>query len=238
MRIAVYTLTRDRLEYTKQAFELLRQKAGMPFDHYVVDNGSTDGTQDWLRDHSGISPHCLFLQPTNLGIARGCNLALRLAGAKIYDLIVKMDNDCQIVSDNILSQFAEIFEDTRRFGSRYILSPAVTGIDRQPRRGRDVMLGGRRVGLTAIVGGLFHVVPADVYRAMGQYPEDLPRGGGCDKHICEWFKGQGGEVGYVEGLSVHHMDSTGGQPAAHPEYFARKRAEWVEDDGNRKLNRS
>ncbi len=237
MLIAVYSLCRDRISYTKKSFESLKRLAGAPYSHFVVDQGSTDGTPEWLRDV--YQPTWLRCLPENVGIAKGANMALAaIFAAGDWDLVIKQDNDCEIISGNILSQFAEIFEDTRQYGSCYILSPAVTGIDRQPRRGRDVMLGGRRVGLTAIVGGLFHVVPAEIYRAMGQYPEDLPRGGGCDKHICTWFKRQGGEVGYVEGLRVHHMDSTGGQPAKHPEYFARKRAEWVEDDGAQKLNRS
>ncbi len=237
MRIAVYTLTRDRLDYTKRAFESLRQRAGHPFDHYVFDNGSTDETAHWLlleyaARHRGVYAD---LNRKNIGIARGANVCLATVLASNYDLIVKFDNDCEVVSDNILSQFVEIYQSMPRFGVRFILSPHVGGIDHQPKRARDTMRARRRIGLTSIVGGLFHVVPADVYRAMGRYPEDLPRGGGCDKHICSWFKREGGEVGYVEGLHVNHMDTTAGQAAKHPEYFDRKRAEWAEDDADRKL---
>jgi len=42
MKIAIYTLTGDRLEYTKYCFDLLQKKAGYSYDHYIADNGSTE----------------------------------------------------------------------------------------------------------------------------------------------------------------------------------------------------
>jgi len=52
MKIAIYTLTRDRLQYTQDCFSSLWQNAGMPFDHYIVDNGSEDGTVEWLMQEA------------------------------------------------------------------------------------------------------------------------------------------------------------------------------------------
>jgi GT2 family glycosyltransferase len=75
MKIAVFTLTRDRLGYTKLSFESLRRKAGVPFLHCVIDNGSTDGTKQWLR--LKYRPQLLVDLPRNVGISMGCNLALR-----------------------------------------------------------------------------------------------------------------------------------------------------------------
>ena len=50
-KIAVYTLTRDRIEYTKECFAMLESKAGIEYDHYIVDNGSQDGTVEWLKEN-------------------------------------------------------------------------------------------------------------------------------------------------------------------------------------------
>ena len=67
MKIAIYTLTRDRLLYTKQTFVSLWEHAGYPFDHFIVDNGSTDGTPEWLTENAGRF-RALLLQPENPGI--------------------------------------------------------------------------------------------------------------------------------------------------------------------------
>jgi|GEM_PF-1329032 len=228
MKIAVYTLTRDRLAYTKACFSELREKAGISFDHFVVDNGSQDGTADWLSDELRARRlKGLTLNPANEGISAGSNTALehiRKIGSP-YDLVVKFDNDCFVKSENVLGQMAEIFESIGPFASRFVLSPRVEGINRQPSRGRMTQLAGRRIGLTAIVGGLFHCVPADVYRRY-RYPTELPLASGQDDHFCHWFKDNGGEVGYVEGLIVEHYRGTDQQALDYPAYFERK---WQEE---------
>ena len=52
---AVLTLCRDRLAYTQHCFETLRDNAGCDFDHFVLDQGSMDGTDEWLEQqfHDG-----------------------------------------------------------------------------------------------------------------------------------------------------------------------------------------
>ena len=73
MKVAIYTLCRDRLAYSKRCFRSLWQNAGYPVDHYVIDNGSTDGSAEFfesvgarvIRNEANYSyPHC-----QNQGIA-------------------------------------------------------------------------------------------------------------------------------------------------------------------------
>ncbi len=227
MRIAVYTLTRDRLEYTKHCFASLQAKAGVDFDHFVLDNGSQDGTPDWVVRY--YHPYWHHMLDNNVGISQGANLVLNaiLSHPQNYDLIVKMDNDCECISDNLLGQMVEIFSDVEKhnLGPRFVLSPRVEGIVNQPKRVRYTMLAGRRIGLTSTIGGLFHVVPCAVY-ASYRYPLELPLAWGQDDHFCQWVRQHGAEVGYVEGLVVNHYETTHGQAARYPEYFERK---WKEE---------
>jgi hypothetical protein len=105
----------------------------------------------------------------------------------------------------------------------------VEGIINQPERKSYRHLGGRKIGITGIVGGLFHVVPGEVYKAF-RYNPMTPRGGLNDSYFCDWFRRKnGGQVGYVEGLFVSHMDTTEGQVKTHPDYTTRKRSEMVAD---------
>jgi hypothetical protein len=64
---ALYTLTWNRLDYTKHCLETLRAQAGYPYDHIILDNGSSDGTVEWLRRPDF---HAVVRYPVNAGISR------------------------------------------------------------------------------------------------------------------------------------------------------------------------
>lgn len=225
MNVVVYTLTRDRLWSSRHCLPLLRKKAGVPFHHIVVDNGSTDGTVEWLENE--YKPDTLIKLRTNTGISFASNLALDSVciGALQGSLVIKVDNDCEVVSENIIGQMVEIYEAMGKMGPRYVLSPRVDGINRQPARGRQEQIAGRTIGLTAIVGGLFHCVPPEIYTEY-RFPENMALAHGQDDHFCDWVKRRHGQVGYVEGLRVNHYLTTDGQCQKDRPYFERK---WQEE---------
>ena len=47
--VAILMFTYDRLEYTREALHTLMKNTRYPFDLYIVDNYSTDGTRAWLE---------------------------------------------------------------------------------------------------------------------------------------------------------------------------------------------
>lgn len=231
MKVAIYSLTRDRAYYTQTCFNRLHKCAAHPFDHYVIDNGSKDKTVDWLKtEYSSLPGVQIDLLDQNCGISFASNLALKRIfdfeqAAKFkYDLIVKMDNDCFIESDKILHRIVNIYNHVKQFGPKFILSPYVNGIVNQPKRGATIWLNDSAIGLTAIVGGLFHCVPAEVYNFY-RYPEALPLAKGQDDHFCNWAKEKGCQVGYIEDLFVQHYETTDGQAKRYPSYFVRKQKE-------------
>jgi hypothetical protein len=147
-----------------------------------------------------------------------------------YDLIIKCDNDMLCTTPGILKTFEEIYAIPE--AQRWALSPRVEGINRQPARGRVHEIGGHQVGETAIIGGLFHVLPGALYREFfeaGGYPERLPRGWGQDDALCEWLRHRKYKKGYVEDISVQHYLSTDGQFKDDPGYLNRKWSELEED---------
>lgn len=231
MNVAVYTLTRDRLDYTKYAFQTLAEKAGHSYDHFIIDNGSVDGTVQWLKENEDKFKRIIY-NAENLGISKASNQALDAIfgidkphehNHTFYDLIIKFDNDCEVLSENIIGQIVEIYQDQieKNFAPRYVLSPYVEGLTKQPHRGRFVQLCRRRVGMTGIVGGIFHIVPAEIY-ANYRYPDNLPKAWGQDDDFCHYVKTHGGEVGYIEGLKVNHYETTTGQAQRYPDYFKHK----------------
>jgi GT2 family glycosyltransferase len=222
MKVAIYTLTRERLDYTKHCFRVLEQKAGYPFHHYVIDNGSLDGTPEWLKAHRAPNFR-LFCNARNLGISKASNQALELIGGS-YDLIAKFDNDCEVVTDKLLARIVNLYYRAGATATQYVLSPRVVGIDVQPHRVGMMTLSEMRIGLTSVVGGLFHVVPYQLY-ARYRYPDAMAKAQGQDQHFCAWVRRMGGKTGYVEDLVVNHYETTKGQALRYPEYFRRKRQE-------------
>lgn len=222
-KVAIFSLTRDRLYYTKYCFETLREKAGYPFDHYIVDNGSGDDTVHWLADREDQFKNVMY-NVTNVGLCAGNNQALRMirrSGTK-YDLIVKMDNDCEVISDNIVAEMVALYKQAKK---PMLLSPSVAGISRQPRRSYIEKIYSHPIGVTNHIGGLFSWCNANLYLQY-TYPDNLPLASGDDSAFAYWVYQKKYIVGYVEDLVVNHFETTEGQFQRYPEYFDRK---WREE---------
>lgn len=91
MRIPVPTLfiTYNRLEYTKRALlALMESDCG---HIYVIDNGSTDGTVEYLQGLKHLGRCLLIYRKENAGIAGAMNTFIHLT--KAYPVVGKVDND-------------------------------------------------------------------------------------------------------------------------------------------------
>lgn len=215
MNVAVLSLTRDRLVYTKHCFASLRENAGCSFDHYVLDQASEDGTREWLQNE--YRPHRLILLDDNIGVCRGLNRLVDVAmETGDYDVIVGFDNDCELITPNTLS-------DCAAFAYAYpaIVAPHIRGLNNTPQPT------GHTDGVTEVhhLGNIFRAHPAEVFTDYGyRFDESMPPWGG-DETICVWFRERGGLVGYLDGYEAWHYETTDGQQGRFPDYFARKYAE-------------
>jgi glycosyltransferase involved in cell wall biosynthesis len=231
--IDVFTLTRERLDITKHCFTTLQEKAGHEFRHWILDNGSQDGTVEWLKEYKNLYANVqdpIFMS-TNVGIAKGINLIReRMQGLTDCKVVVKFDNDCEVVTDNILYHVGKLYNSKPEFSGEWVVSPRVEGIRNQPERSREAGWNGYRIGVTGIVGGLFKCKSYKVHM-MYNNNERLPLAWGNDDVFARWFNHNGGTMGYLEDLVVNHYLTTDGQARKYPEYFVRK---W-EEEGDRKI---
>jgi glycosyltransferase involved in cell wall biosynthesis len=219
MRVALYTLTMNRLLYTQQLLPKAQQTAGFPLDWYVFDQGSTDGTADWLVSQRS-SFKGLVLWPENIGICAAHNaMAQMLLAQSRYDLIMKVDNDCEMRTEGWLKAVVDVCAALEKGGvAAYAVSPRVTGIGTPVRRSKEEMIAGHRFGHTQIVGGISMGLPARTF-AEFQLPR-IPGHTADDSHICRWTRERGGIVGYIEDVEAHHFETTIGQARRFREYFA------------------
>lgn len=216
MNVCVLTLTRDRLDYTKHCIRTLRENAGCDFDHFIFDNGSEDGTYEWLQDEYDADRITAFCRSEeNIGICPALNVLLDDLDRE-YDVVVKIDNDCELVTPNTLADVCELAGDRNM-----ILSPHIRGLRQTP----ESYATNRGVSLTSVVGGIFMAVPGHVFADGYRHPETTPLADGDDWQLCRRWQARHGLVGYVDGYEAWHYETTDGQHKRHPDYWARRNAE-------------
>jgi GT2 family glycosyltransferase len=102
--VAVVILTWNALAYTKRCFEALRTLTEhASWRLIVVDNGSTDGTVEWLRTQDWLT---VVENGKNLGFTKGCNIGIR--AARPEEDIVLMNNDIIVVDPHWLERLQDI----------------------------------------------------------------------------------------------------------------------------------
>lgn len=211
-------MTRDRLQYTKHCFQTLRDNAGCDFDWYVLDQASKDGSVEWLEDQDDLD--VTFLNE-NAGITPALNLLLDEAvNASLYDVLVRFDNDCEVLQPDTLRIAAEL-----AFEHQTILAPRVLGLQNPPPTISTFNLDGYTINETTILGGVFMAIPASLFAQHGyRFNEAFPAWTG-DEDVCRWWRDCGGRCGYIDALEINHYLTTDGQAQDNPEYLERKLSE-------------
>lgn len=106
--IPVLFITYNRLGYSKQALASLLETK-YPVKIFIWDNGSTDGTVDWLKtlDHPSIDD--IWFSPDNKGINAAFNTFIRMY--KEYPYLAKVDNDT-VVEPMWMHKLVEVLDST------------------------------------------------------------------------------------------------------------------------------
>ncbi|HEY9173466.1 MAG TPA: glycosyltransferase, partial [Verrucomicrobiae bacterium] len=93
---SVILLVLNQLEHTRRCLESLAAHTPLPHEIIVVDNGSNDGTPEFLREWLAKTPHGIVIHnETNLGFAAGNNQGLALARGQN---VVLLNNDTVVTA--------------------------------------------------------------------------------------------------------------------------------------------
>lgn len=97
-KISIITLTYNKLkEATKPFLDYLYHRGGGNFELVIVDNGSTDGTVEFLKYFEKCHDNVrVIYNSENLGYSKGCNQGIRVAQG---DIIGLLNNDILFSSD-------------------------------------------------------------------------------------------------------------------------------------------
>jgi len=219
-RVAFYTLTYDRLGYTKKSFSSLRKTAGYKYSHFVVDNGSKDGTVEWLKKN--IDKDKLILNKDNKGISKASNQAVDLiTESGKYDIIVKWDNDCIGLTKGWLTKMVEIWQSNHMIA----LSCYVQGLVNNPGGATRLAYGTIRkefMGITKHLGGICHFVGASAYDKF-RWDDESFLHGVQDMEFSQHLMFSSYTQGYLENYLVSHGPTdTAQQKVDYPDYFKRR----------------
>lgn len=121
-KFAIITLTYNKLEQATKSFlnSLYEFTDENCFDFFVVDNASTDGTVDYLKDFAQKHKNISFIfNDENLGYSKGNNIGLKKALEGDYEYFVLVNNDI-LFTPNWLENTLKGFELDKQLG---MLSP-------------------------------------------------------------------------------------------------------------------
>ena len=104
---------------TEQCLQSLLAMEGSSFEILVVDNGSRDGSVEYLRNR--FPQIQVIANGRNLGFAAGCNVGIRQGLAEDADFILLVNNDT-IIDPSLLS---ELLAEAQRSPKAGILSPKI-----------------------------------------------------------------------------------------------------------------
>lgn len=239
-KVAIFTLSYDRLEYTQQFFKNAGASAGYDFDWYVLDQGSRDGSAKWLETiaggrgsinkkqtkelaHGNLHFRYLGLSEKNLGITRGSNkLVDEIMASGDYQIIIKADNDCLFLTEGWLATVVDLWQRNHRL----YVSPYVEGLVQNPGGAHRVgygHIGDYFVEVTQHIGGIFAAIDARAYQDFRWQDQFLH--GNQDAEASMAFRKQGYMPLYLPLHRVQHCDGTEGQHEKFPEYFERRKLE-------------
>ena len=192
MKVAAVTITYDRLELTKRTVESFYSKTKVDF-HLFVDNGSTDGTVKWLEDYNRIN------LDKNYGIAYAFRDAVR--ALKGYDFILKLDNDIETVTDDILDKMLYFYKNN---DDKYCCSPRDLNLDPAfaPAIFSKGPINGFNCQFTTHTGGAFQFIPYDICEKLCNDYRHLKAG---DYMIGKYYKRHGYRPVYLMDLEMKHI---------------------------------
>lgn len=193
MRVAAVTITYNRLDLTKRTVESFNEKTKVDY-HLFIDNGSTDGTNEWL-----FSNYDYIRLEKNHGIAYAFRDAvMRLKG---YDFILKLDNDVETVTDEIIEKMLSFYTLN---GMNYCVSPTDLNLDKaySPAVFGRANLNGFNVTYTTHTGGAFQLIPYSICDRLVKEFRHLKAG---DYAIGKYYRRHTYKPTYLTDLQMKHI---------------------------------
>lgn len=205
----VIVLTWNRLEITKQFFESLLSSTHLKIKIIAVDNASTDGTRDYLRELKERLADKIevIYNKENVGFIRGTNLGF---GFSTSPYVCLANNDL-IFTEGWLDEIIGLFE---RYKSIGILNPNSNTLGMRPKEKGSI--DDLAVDLKRKYNGIFVEMPFCTGFCMVMRRDIMDKNGGLSEAYAPMFfedtdismkaKEMGYSIGMAKGAYVWHKE--------------------------------
>lgn len=158
--------TFNRLELTKKCIFSLKKYTNIPHVVTVVDNNSTDGTQDFLVNlkENGMIDY-LYLLDQNMGVSCASNFGFDTNPTPLY---MKLDNDMEVTQNKWLLDILELWANNPEVA---ILGPSL-GRSKDSYNEYTLKSGTKVFTTTANLAGAATIISRDVFNRLGYWNED------------------------------------------------------------------
>jgi GT2 family glycosyltransferase len=224
-KVAVYTFTRDRLDYTMRTIDSMRAaRPGHKYDHWVFDQGSEDGTLRYVRSLVDMDRiHTLVTFGENVGLHVGKNRVHDALLAHDYTHIMKVDNDIEFKTKHWLRKLLRA-QAILKEGA--VVSPVIRGLSNPVQPFASKRMEGYSFDFVEILGGAARLTTRDTIASF-RYNERMPMAMGAATTFANHCMRERIHMAYVHDVVVKHMYTTVGQLKDKPEYFSRSEMERV-----------
>jgi glycosyltransferase involved in cell wall biosynthesis len=106
--VSVLMAVHNGLKYLSQSLESILNQSFSAFEVVVINDGSTDGSQSWLKSASGNDNRIRIFNQENTGLTKSLNRGLALARGKY---IARMDADDIALPERLEKQLAAFKQD-------------------------------------------------------------------------------------------------------------------------------
>lgn len=208
---SIVIVTHNELSYTQQCISSIRQFTDEPYELVLVDNGSTDGTVEYLESVSGAT---VTVNRENRGFPAAANQGIRASRGR---QIMLLNNDT-VVTTGWLRRLLKALKSDENVGlvgpcSNYVASPQEIPVSYQDLSGVDGFAwdwgkknDGRRIDIDRLVGFCL-LISRNVIEDIGLLDEQF--GVGCfeDDDYCRRAKQAGYRVVIATDSFIHHFGS-------------------------------
>lgn len=214
--VSIIMLTYNALTYTKYTVQSLIHHTQCPHEVIFVDNGSTDGTKEYLLRQVAQHPNFRLIDnATNLGFSAGNNQGVQAARGQY---VLLLNNDV-LVGDGWLENLVAALERDARIGMVGPVTNYVSGRQRLakvPYQGDKEFYGfaqkvrnAKRGKLTPRrrIAGFAMLMRKALYDELGGLDERFGSGNYEDDDLCLRARGKGYAIMVDEGTFIHHFGS-------------------------------
>lgn len=210
--ISVIVVTYNNLAFTRACLASLAADAlGRNLEIIVVDNASTDGSVEFLRQWASDSAHSLILNPGNLGFSAANNQGLARARG---EFLVLLNNDTEVTTGwaQTLRRHLQsnpglglIGPVTNNIGNEAKIEISYRSLEEMPGRARRYTW--RHVGQVvpcATLGFFAVMMPRSTYERVGPLDEAFGLGFFEDDDYCRRVEQAGLSCAFAEDVFIHH----------------------------------